>query len=570
MIAPKERFGRAVPDLVAPPLVLLSPFVNFLKINDYGLLRPESLICMAGIAGVGLVPGLVMALGGRFVRALIMALLVPLFIDLYLDWFGLDAKNRADGVAVLVLASLIGGFAVAWLVGAHITRIVAAASATVLVATVFWPAPGGRAEVAAPAAEQSGNPDLPPVLHLILDEQLATEGIPVQIAGGRELKERLIRFYPSWGFRLFGRTYSRYFETHNSIPNLINFTVQPIDAFYLQSLVVPLVVKENAYFRKMLDEGYKIHVYQSEFMDFCRASGLEVASCFTYRASSIKIFEGVDISAGQKARAMLGQFVLLSPVHNLVRAAYRVLRYRLAGADFAQLPPWTLETMFLPPVESLSLLERLGADIVAAGRGRMYFVHLLLPHYRYAYDADCELRPRVAGWGVRFNRLAFMPYVNTPETRTQTYALYVEQVACLHKRLGVLFERMRAAGLYDEAIIFVHGDHGSRIGLVDPSAKNKKLLSRDDYIDHFSTLFAVKAPWIEPGYDLGLRPVQELFAEILLHGLGAEGLTPVVEPQVWLRRDPFGPMERQPMVPFGAARRTDETGGVDHRPVFPF
>ena len=51
--------------------------------------------------------------------------------------------------------------------------------------------------------------------------------------------------------------------------------------------------------------------------------------------------------------------------------------------------------------------------------------------------------------------------------------------------------------------------------------------------------------------------------------VSAEGLTPVVEPQVWLRRDPFGPMERQPMVPFGAARRPDETGGVDHRVIFP-
>ena len=551
-MAPRERLRKAVPDLVVPPLVLLSPFVNYLKFNDYGLLRPESLICMAGIAGVGLVPGLVMALGGRFGRALGMALLVTLFLDLHLDWFGLDAKNHALGVIVLVLASLIGGFAVAWLVGAHITRIVAAAAGGPRGGPGGLSAPPGPARGGGAPPPPPTGPALPPVLHLILDEQLATEGIPVQIAGGRELKESLIRFYPSRGFRLFGRTYSRYFETHNSIPNLVNLTVQPIDANYLQSLAVPLVVKENAYFRKMLDEGYRIHVYQSEFMDFCRASGLEVASCFTYRASSIKIFEGVDISAGQKARAMLGQFVLLSPLHDLLRAAYRVLRYRLAGADFARLPPWTLETMFLPPVQALSLLERLGADIAAAGRGQMYFVHLLLPHYRYAYDANCKLRPRVAGWGVRFNRLAFMPYINTPETRSQTYALYIEQVACLHKRLGVLFDRMRAAGLYDEAVIFVHGDHGSRIGLVDPNAGNKELLSRDDYIDHFATLFAVKAPGIEPGYDLGLRPVQELFAEILLNGLDAEGLTPVAEPYVWFRRDAFGPMERQPMVPFGA------------------
>jgi hypothetical protein len=37
-----------------------------------------------------------------------------------------------------------------------------------------------------------------------------------------------------------------------------------------------------------------------------------------------------------------------------------------------------------------------------------------------------------------------------------------------------------------------------------------------DYIDAFSTLFVIRSPEIEPGYDGQIRAIQHLFAELVL------------------------------------------------------
>ena len=69
---------------------------------------------------------------------------------------------------------------------------------------------------------------------------------------------------------------------------------------------------------------------------------------------------------------------------------------------------------------------------------------------------------------------------------------------------------MKAAGVYDEAIIIVHGDHGARIALADPTAENLSRLTADDHIDNFSTLFAAKVPGLAPGIESGTAPISAI------------------------------------------------------------
>ena len=58
------------------------------------------------------------------------------------------------------------------------------------------------------------------------------------------------------------------------------------------------------------------------------------------------------------------------------------------------------------------------------------------------------------------------------------------------------------AGLRQDAILIVQGDHGSRIGRNDPTAENESTYSHADYADFYSTLFAVRAPRLEAGYEV--------------------------------------------------------------------
>jgi hypothetical protein len=66
----------------------------------------------------------------------------------------------------------------------------------------------------------------------------------------------------------------------------------------------------------------------------------------------------------------------------------------------------------------------------------------------------------------------------------------------------------------------VHGDHGSRFSIHYPSLNNLDAMVPDDYLDCFSTLFAVKRPHLPLGRDVASRAVDELFQETLNVGDG--------------------------------------------------
>jgi hypothetical protein len=59
-------------------------------------------------------------------------------------------------------------------------------------------------------------------------------------------------------------------------------------------------------------------------------------------------------------------------------------------------------------------------------------------------------------------------------------------------------------------VVIVHGDHGSRIPLHDPDTANVAVMQPADLSDAFSTLFAIRAPAIAPGYDRRFAPINEL------------------------------------------------------------
>ena len=83
---------------------------------------------------------------------------------------------------------------------------------------------------------------------------------------------------------------------------------------------------------------------------------------------------------------------------------------------------------------------------------------------------------------------------NTVDERIVRYVRYLPQAKCALNEVGRLFDRMRELGLYDDAFIVVHGDHGSHISLRSPHKLNRNRLTPEDYQDMFSTLFAIKLP----------------------------------------------------------------------------
>jgi hypothetical protein len=110
---------------------------------------------------------------------------------------------------------------------------------------------------------------------------------------------------------------------------------------------------------------------------------------------------------------------------------------------------------------------------------------------------------------------------------------------------------MRAARIYDDSIIILHGDHGSRIGINEPTSKNQHTLTKQDLVDGFSTLFAMKLPGRPGGYDKSPWSLEQLFAKFVFEA----GLTPTKilpeksEPYVYLITDQATDPIRIPYVP---------------------
>jgi hypothetical protein len=373
----------------------------------------------------------------------------------------------------------------------------------------------GAASRAAPAGDAANSPDtsLPPVVHLILDEYAGVEGLPADLELSAPVGAEITSLFVENGFRLHGGAYSEYFNTYNSIGNALNFTSLGTDAGHFEEVREPYHLRENAYFTALAERGYRFRIYQSSYLDYCRTPGVPPDACETYVVNSIRYVEDLPIPVAQKAAFIRRSFFGLSEIRTVVRAFYNGAWGTRPGSP---LPLWDPRAAMVGPIPVLPLFDRIATDIETHGGGTVYFAHLLVPHSPYLLDESCNVSPDTDEWRARRNPELPSALANTPESRAATYAAYVAQLRCANRLLAGFFERLDGAGLLDDAIVVVHGDHGARINQRWPTAPNRGALVESDFLDGFPTLFAVKAPGIEPGY----RSERETLPALLANAFG--------------------------------------------------
>ena len=195
----------------------------------------------------------------------------------------------------------------------------------------------------------------------------------------------------------------------------------------------------------------------------------------------------------------------------------------------------------------MPLFDVITADVTRASPGDMFFVHLLNPHYPYVYDGTCDLRP-VRDWEQSRNP---GPPWNDRKSRSRRYGLYLEQMRCLYRKLDAMLQAWQKAAILERMVIIIHGDHGSKIYQLRPSANDQNKLSHADYLDGFSTLFAVKGPRHPPGYDRRVAPIEQLLGEVVGAASGDDDM--YAEHVVFL--GPAEPMLRQQLPAFDDEQR---------------
>jgi len=310
------------------------------------------------------------------------------------------------------------------------------------------------------------------------------------------MKGELTKFYETRGFRLYGRSYSEHFETINSIPNILNFGETSAGSFKRGGGYL----KDSRYFHALKQQGFNIRVFQSSYLDYCDED--DVIECTSYWFASLMPVYRSNLPRDDKASIIFFNFVIES---NFI--AYLSVKYdKFVRRDLRRYPNLTINLRRngrTSSITALNAFDTVIARLTKAKAGDAYFVHLLLPHFPYVVDRQCNLLPR-ADW--RYRRV----YDND----VLTHLGHENQISCVNKKLA---EALAAAGRSrqgeNDLVVIVHGDHGSRIVSRDPIAPLPRDYQPGDLVRAYSTLFAIKAPGITAGYEEQAAPVSWLLAE---------------------------------------------------------
>ena len=476
---------------VAPTLVLLTIVVQFLCFHEYSLRLPESMILIAGTAALGIAVGALSLLRPATLGPTLMALTLCVFA-LYRQEIYEQVIPAAMAIAdmtgrVGLVLGLLGAAIFLAILGTchllqrHLHTIVVAVFGTFILSTIALPTPT-EGEPTLSGALPAGLNDLPPVIHIILDEHVGLAGLPSDIEESAAADRAIRTTYAD--FALYSRAYSRFAETQYSLAALMNEEPGPGVTSYLDLVSATYVMHRSEWFDRLKQKGYALRVYQTTWFDMCSEIHA-VDTCYTYPLHSINAVQRSSLPTLARLRVLLGKLHL--------------------GRD-VPLPS------ALPSREAL---DRFQSDLERTPRGVAYVVHLLLPHYGYLYRADCSLADP-SEWENQPGRDA--PLVNsTPAARHAAYRVYLEQLICTQRQVARLFEQLKRLGVYEEATIIVHGDHGSRIAESTVHKPAESLTDRD-LLDHFTTLLAVKAPGLAAGVREDSQALQHAFAELFLDG----------------------------------------------------
>jgi hypothetical protein len=505
----------------AATLMLWLPLFIFLKHHAYPLARPEIALCIVFVVAAGLFWGLVMSLGRVPGRIVVMAFLAILVVDIQTEWITTWGLRLL--LNVLFFSTLF------WFFRKRLSRIVVVLVGVMVLATLVAPS-REQVRIAGPSLDEPAErPDLPFILHVILDEHIGIEGIPREFDANGDIAGEIRDSYLDKGFRVFGRAYSDYYHTSQTIPNLFNFTVSRNVTEYLPPpFFRGKLLKQNAWFDWLGSQGYRVHVFQPEYITYDRqrdpSMDRGVESSLTFASESIHPLASVAIPVADKSRFIMGSYLRLSYFLSMMRDGYGDLRRSPAGRILG-LPAWDKSGRLLCVLSSMNAVRLLERDLEHAGPGKAFFVHLLLPHFPYAYDRDCGIRVMNDGW-LNAADGSKAPRRNDAESRALRYPLYLDQLICTNNTFQKILEDLSGRTWWDDAIIVVHGDHGSRIDMGPPKVPTVEEMTDQDFLDAFSTLFAIKKPGLSAGYDRRQLPVGHLFKRLLKEGAdpGDQGL----------------------------------------------
>lgn len=463
-------------------VALWASFLNLLNFNGYPLFRSEITITMLALGLIGALMALVQQAAKPRLWFLVVALFTALLVDL-----------NASIPAIWVLGCWAVFAVIAFYVRELFVKILFAAAAAVLLfqgAELVWG--DGSPRDAGNEAQNLQDPnrdraDRPAIVHLVLDSYLGLDGMALGPDIYRALRSEQVGFFTSHDFQVYPRAYSPHARTLNSLPALFSYGQnEPVVHSITSEYSIP---EQLPYFADLDAMGYRIDALLPAYFDLCVKQKL--TRCSTFESSGLSSMVGTEISATDRAKVF--GFTML----NLIRTI-RLATVRIRPDPAARLAHNRSE---LFPLTSLGQFDSFIADVAGLREGEVKFAHILLPHDPYMLAADCTVKPE-SQWLDEHGP-------GTAASREQGYA---DHVRCLQQRLDRLLDALDRTPAGRQAIVLIHGDHGSRIAPTQPSVDGPELSPRE-LLMSYSTFFAIRVPGEDPGEVPGTHSLGELMAD---------------------------------------------------------
>lgn len=501
----------------------LSAVLSVTLAQDIPLLGPDTLALTGLLLLAACVPALFSAVLGRWGRALLLGIVITLFCDflLGLEAFGLW-RNRAE------LALLLGAVALVYFLGRRGPGVLAVASGAVLLSTLLLtPAQydfEGRGEGALAA---TGDPSLPAILHIVIDAHAAPAGLPPfpELEASREA---LVEGLTDGGFRLVEGAFSRYSNTVDSLGNLLNFTRLQESNAYNKAGRGFYTFSGAALYEELGRRGYVFRFYQPEVIDYCDLPDIPIGACHWYPFNSPAGIPMSGLPLGERLRLLANAMLY----HSYVA---RQVSQRLGLTDGLGAAPGDRRglargLLFTPgSYAAHHMVADVARDLAMQPRGNVFVLHLMTTHAPWVLGPDCRPHiPTIEAAQEREREEGLAPSIRQSEEEYRLRAsLYARQVACTPAILRPLTDLLAKEPALADAVVLLHGDHGSR----EPRQLGETLIAGtadpQTYADFFSVLFAVRGPGVVPGLERREAALDSLLATYLKAVLG---LSPASEP----------------------------------------
>lgn len=488
---------------ILPFLILLTSYVLFFEQHNYSFLNPEGIWGIILITVISIVSGVICMVGGRIIYCLVIGAFITFFIDIQFNWLsGMGGVGLLFSVLVFCILN--------WVMKENFFKIGLAMFATYLTFTGILLIFGNDPMDINLTGKVSASVDksLPRIIHIVVDEHIGLEGFPIEIEQANEIKNKLTQLYLKNDFQVFGGAYSHYAKTRNSVPAMLNFSATNVDLKFVSKKGAGWLVNSNEYFKELSSMGYAINVISTIHLQYCQHNIPMVANCIIFPHWDFGAMDRFDLDLFDKMKILSSTYLKRSFIYKEVRSKYQENRERLSSWISMGVPQWTWDNWRnMSALNSLVVLKGMSNEVLTLPPGNVLFGHILLPHSPYVTGKNCEIKKPIGNWE--------NSEVNEKGTlRVKKYQSYFEQLQCLHLMLSDLFIEMKKNGIWDNSIIIIHGDHGSRLWLARPHPDNKTRVGRQDLVDGFSTFFAVKHIGKAGEYYSSIRPLEELLRAV--------------------------------------------------------